>query len=281
MKIRRRRTGVVALARGEDVLERIAVVDRHDLRAQRVLGGVQREREPDRHVGLRQPVDAGRPADGRDRRAAVGDADVRQPPRRREHVVEVHHRLAHPHEHEVVDRLDAAGSAAPGRGSPSAVRLRPNFIEPVAQNVHVSGQPDCEETQIGAAPVAVAHQHGLDRPAVAGVEQRLDGAVGGVRLVDQPTARRTAPRRRAGRAAPRAGRSSPRSRSRRSPSSARPGGRGRRARRRRRASCRAARDPWRGAGLSVARTHAPGQVPRPRRRGLAPRLRADRRSTDG
>jgi hypothetical protein len=25
-----------------------------------------------------------------------------------------------------------------------AVRLRPNFIEPVAQNVQVSGQPDCE-----------------------------------------------------------------------------------------------------------------------------------------
>jgi len=29
-----------------------------------------------------------------------------------------------------------------------AVRLRANFICPVAQNVHVSGQPDCEETQI-------------------------------------------------------------------------------------------------------------------------------------
>ena len=28
-----------------------------------------------------------------------------------------------------------------------AVRLRPNAIEPVAQNVHVSGQPDCEERQ--------------------------------------------------------------------------------------------------------------------------------------
>ncbi len=29
-----------------------------------------------------------------------------------------------------------------------ALRLRANFIVPVAQNVHVSGQPDCEETQI-------------------------------------------------------------------------------------------------------------------------------------
>ncbi len=34
----------------------------------------------------------------------------------------------------------------------AAVRLRPNFIVPVAQNVHVSGQPDCEETQIERRP---------------------------------------------------------------------------------------------------------------------------------
>ena len=31
-------------------------------------------------------------------------------------------------------------------------RLRPNRIEPVAQNVHVSGQPDCEETQTERRP---------------------------------------------------------------------------------------------------------------------------------
>jgi hypothetical protein len=33
-----------------------------------------------------------------------------------------------------------------------AVRLRPNFIWPVAQNVHVSGQPDCEDRQIERRP---------------------------------------------------------------------------------------------------------------------------------
>ena len=27
-----------------------------------------------------------------------------------------------------------------------ALRLRPNLMAPVAQNVHVSGQPDCDET---------------------------------------------------------------------------------------------------------------------------------------
>ena len=33
-----------------------------------------------------------------------------------------------------------------------AVRLRPNFIGPVAQKVHVSGQPDCEERQSERRP---------------------------------------------------------------------------------------------------------------------------------
>ena len=33
-----------------------------------------------------------------------------------------------------------------------AVRLRPNFIGPVAQNVQVSGQPDCDETQSERRP---------------------------------------------------------------------------------------------------------------------------------
>ena len=34
----------------------------------------------------------------------------------------------------------------------SAVRLRPNFICPVAQKVQVSGHPDCEETQTERRP---------------------------------------------------------------------------------------------------------------------------------
>ncbi len=33
-----------------------------------------------------------------------------------------------------------------------AVRLRPNFIWPVAQNVHVSGQPDCDDRQSERRP---------------------------------------------------------------------------------------------------------------------------------
>ena len=142
---------VVAPAGLQHVRERVAVVDRHDPRAQRVLGGVQRERQPDRHVGLRERLDAGLPADRGDRRAAVGDPDVGQPPRAGEHVVEVHHRLAHAHVDQVVTGSMRRKCSTWSRIS-LAVRLRPNFIAPVAQNVHVSGQPDCEETQIERRP---------------------------------------------------------------------------------------------------------------------------------
>ena len=64
----------------------------------------------------------------------------------------------------------------------AAVRLRPNFIAPVAQNVQVSGQPDWLLRHSDAAPVAVAHQDGLDRPAVVRAEERLLGAVLGLGL---------------------------------------------------------------------------------------------------
>jgi hypothetical protein len=61
----------------------------------------------------------------------------------------------------VVDGFDAAEVK---RLVSDALRLRANFIAPVAQNVHVNGQPDCEETQIerrprcGPAPVSVARR---------------------------------------------------------------------------------------------------------------------------
>ena len=46
------------------------------------------------------------------------DPEVGQPRARLQHGVEVHHRLAHAHEHRVVDRSRRGGSGAPGRGSP-------------------------------------------------------------------------------------------------------------------------------------------------------------------
>src|SRR3712207_7677871 len=44
---------------GEHLRERITLVHRHDLRAQRVVGGVEAQREADRLVVLGQAVDAG------------------------------------------------------------------------------------------------------------------------------------------------------------------------------------------------------------------------------
>ena len=76
---------------------------------------------------------------------------VGQPLAGAEHGVEVHHRLAHAHEHAVVDGLDAAEVqrlVEDLRGGQVAAER----IAPVAQNVHVSGQPDCEETQSERRP---------------------------------------------------------------------------------------------------------------------------------
>jgi hypothetical protein len=56
------------------------------------------------------------------------------------------------------------------------VRLRPNFMVPVAQNVQVSGQPLWEDSTASGA-VAVTHEHGLDRAPVVRVEERLDRPV--------------------------------------------------------------------------------------------------------
>ena len=99
--------------------------------------------------------------------------------------VDVHQRLAHAHEHEVVDRLDAAEVqhlVEDLRGGQVAAEAhRPGRAERAGQRAaRLRGDAD------RAAPVAVAHQHRLDGAAVGGVEERLDGAVA-----------RRAPRRRA------------------------------------------------------------------------------------
>ena len=108
-----------------------------------------------------------------------------------EHGVHVEARLAHAHEHEVVHRLDAAEvqhlveDLGRGQVAPEAHRAR--GAERARQRAAgLRGDAD------GAAAVAVAHQHGLDRPAVARAEQRLDRAVARVRLVGELPASRTA-----------------------------------------------------------------------------------------
>ena len=121
--------------------------------AQARLGRVQREREPDRLLDLvHEPAQPGQPADGRDRRPPVRDPDVREAPRRFENSVEVHHRLAHPHEDAVVDRLDPAEVQNLVEDLGSASGCAPKRICPVAQKVQVSGQPDCADTHTDRRP---------------------------------------------------------------------------------------------------------------------------------
>ena len=156
--------------------------------------------------------------------------------------VDVHRRLPHPHEDDVVDRFDAA----------EVERLVEDLVgAEVAAELHLAGGAEGAGQRAArlrgeadrAPPVAVAHQHRLDRPAVGGVEERLDRAVVGLRLGLDGQRRERHRRRRAARAAPPAGSSSPRRSAPRARPTPRPGRRGRRARRPRRGLWRAARGP--------------------------------------
>ena len=99
----------VAPALREDFPERIAIVDGHELRAQLRIGCVDGEREPDRLLDLvDEPPQSGHPADRRDGRPPVRDAEVREPSRGFHHGVVVQERLTHAHVHGMVHRLDPA-----------------------------------------------------------------------------------------------------------------------------------------------------------------------------
>ena len=93
-----------------------------------------------------------------------------------EHRVEVHHRLAHAHE----DRVGDLGGAA------EVQRLVEDLPGgEVAAEAHRAGGAERARQRASrlraeayrAAPVAVAHQHRLDRQPVVGAEERLDRAV--------------------------------------------------------------------------------------------------------
>ena len=151
-------------------------------------------------LALGQPFDPGNPADRRDRRAPVRDAEVRQPLAGREHGVEVQHRLAHAHEHAVVDRLHAA----------EVKRLVEDLRgAQVAREAHCAGGAERARQRAArlrghadrAPAVAVAHQHRLQRPPVGGREQRLDRAVARARLARRSSGSRTAASRASSRAA--------------------------------------------------------------------------------
>ena len=138
---------------------------------------MQREGEPDGLLDLvHEAPQARQPADGRDRRPPVCDPEVRQAPSRREDVVEVQHRLAHPHEDTVVDGLDPPEMQRLvedlGGGQVPAEAHRARRAERAGQRAaRLRGDAD------RAAPVAIAHEHRLHGVAVLRAEERLDRAV--------------------------------------------------------------------------------------------------------
>jgi hypothetical protein len=182
------------------------------MRAQRFVGGVQRQRQAQRQLALRQPFDAGYPADGRDRGAPVGDPEVGQARAGGEHVLDVQHRLAHAHEHAVADRRRVRASRpAIVRAVAQALAVALGFFHAhevqrlleylrgaeVAREAHLPrGAEGARQGAAGlrrdadrASPIAEAHQHRLQREVVSGGEQRLDGAVARLALLAQLEAR--------------------------------------------------------------------------------------------
>ena len=109
------------------------------------------------------------------------DSDLRQAPGGAVHLVEVHQRLAHPHEDEMVDRLDAPEMKHLvqdlRRGQIAAEGHRAGGAEGAGQRT-ARLRRDAD----GPPPVAVAHQHRLDGVPVRGAEERLHGAVAGAGL---------------------------------------------------------------------------------------------------
>ncbi len=143
---------------------------------------MDRQREPDRLLDLvDEAAQAGHPADGRDRGAPVRDPNVREPQRRIPHLVEVEERLAHPHEDEVVDRLEPPKVQHLiedlGRFQIPAETHRTRRAERARK-----GAAGLRRDADRAAAVAVAHQHRLDRMPVGGAEERLHRAVRGLRF---------------------------------------------------------------------------------------------------
>ena len=149
-----------------------------------------------------------------------------------EHVVEVHHRLAHAHEDAGGRPARCGGSAAPGRGSPtpsgcgrtSSRRSRRTCTSAGSRTAR-RGRASGGRRGSASAPPRPGGRRAVWNSALT-VPSR------GVRLVLERRASRTGPRS-ASRVAQRrrAGRSSRRSRRRRAPPTPTPGRRGRRARR--------------------------------------------------
>jgi hypothetical protein len=109
----------VVARRGHHLGHRPAPVERHEHVAQRVAGGVERDRQRELWTEPGEAADAGDHARGRYRDVAGAEPEptrVVQGLDRGQHPIEVEQRLAHPHEHDIgqppaIDREAARGAA--------------------------------------------------------------------------------------------------------------------------------------------------------------------------
>ena len=81
----------------------------------------------------------------------MGDPEIGKPPRRLQHGLEFRNGSPMPMYTAWFTGSSRRKCSAWSRIS-DALRLRPNRIAPVAQNVQVNGQPDCEERQSERRP---------------------------------------------------------------------------------------------------------------------------------
>ena len=179
----------IALAGLHHGLQRVPAIDRHQRRADRVAGRVQRDRELHLQRLRREAVDARHPPGRGDRDRAGTEPEpgrVVGQPAEGEHLVVVVERLAHAHQHDVGD---------PPAVAPRLARRPQQLLEDLAAGevaAEAHGARRAERAREGAArlrrdadraAVAVPHQHRLEREPVQRAEPRLHRLIGGALLL--------------------------------------------------------------------------------------------------
>ncbi len=167
----------VALACVHEVCDRIPLVDRHQLVSQRVVGGVERHRKVDRQWTIRERTDPREDADRRNRDVSCGQPEIAvEALGCGPHRVEVGHRLAHAHEHDVADAtLELPG---PLGGSHDLFDdLADGQVSREARLPRGAETTGHRATGLAAhtdrCPIGVQHQHGLDSAPTVSSQRNL------------------------------------------------------------------------------------------------------------
>ena len=174
----------VAVGRRDHVGQADRLVDRHEPRAELVVGRMQTHGQMVAGVGGGEPVDARGQADGRDRDPPLRDAEplrILGLGKRGQEAVEIGQRLAHPHHHDVAEPLlGREQRRQPQQLLDDLARGQvPHHAVDAAGAEHAAHRTAHLRTDAHGPPVAVAEQHALDPLAVGELQEQLLGAVVG------------------------------------------------------------------------------------------------------